>query len=64
MHHFCEKLEITMCNDCRHLKMKRNICFQCVKEQEMVLINQNKLIQEVLLFENETNKKEAVCFLH
>jgi hypothetical protein len=53
-----------MYNDCRHLKMKRNICFQCVKEQEMVPINQNKLIQEVLVFETETNKKEATCFLH
>jgi hypothetical protein len=53
-----------MCNDYKHLKMKYNICDQYVSKQEMDPINQNKSTQRVLLFKNEKNKKEVVCFLH
>jgi hypothetical protein len=52
-----------MCNDCMHLKMKYNIYDQCENIQVKDPINQNKLNQEVLLFE-KTEKKVIVCFLH
>ena len=60
MHDFYEKLEITMCNDCRHLKMKCNICCQCESKLERDPISQKKIIQVVLLFETEKNEMEVV----
>jgi hypothetical protein len=60
LHNFCERLEKAKCNDYMHLKMKCNIYCQCESKQEMVPINQNKLTQGVLLFENEKNKMEVL----